>query len=136
MILYTSDIKTDKSAFKTAFTDLLLSIFVALLGAVYELFSHEVYSYYMIYAFAIPLVGGTLPFLAIGLFKPSLYPKAIPRNLYGSGIATLTVGSIVQGILEIYGTTNSLVRLYQAAGILLVVAGIVLWLIEMVIRKS
>lgn len=33
-------------------------------GAVYEHFSFGVYSYFMIYAFAIPLAGGALPFLA------------------------------------------------------------------------
>ena len=37
------------------------TILFALFGAVYELFSHEVYSYYMIYAFGIPLILGVLP---------------------------------------------------------------------------
>ena len=41
----------------------IAALLTAAAGAVYELFSHGVYSYYMIYAFVIPLAGGTLPSL-------------------------------------------------------------------------
>ena len=34
------------------------TLFLVLFGAVYESFSHGVYSYFMLYAFAIPLVFG------------------------------------------------------------------------------
>ena len=103
---------------------MLVSLFCALFGAVYERFSHGVYSFYMIYAFVFPLAGGTLPFLAISLFRKR-YPGAVARNLYHSGVATLTVGSIVQGVLAIYGTTNRLTGLYWIVGVILVVSGIV-----------
>ena len=43
---------------------LTASVFCALFGAVYELFSHGVYSYWMIYAFAFPLLLGAIPCLA------------------------------------------------------------------------
>ena len=49
---------------KTAFIYLIISILLMIAGAVYEHFSFGVYSYFMIYAFAIPLAGGALPFLA------------------------------------------------------------------------
>ena len=39
--------------------------FLALFGAIYEIFSHEVYSYFMLYAFAIPLAMGLLPYSII-----------------------------------------------------------------------
>ena len=119
MTLSTSDTK------KTAFVYLLIALFCVLFGAVYEHFSHEVYSGYMIYAFAFPLVGGTLPFLALDLFPWKKYPSTIARNLYHSGIATLTVGSILQGVLEIYGTTNSLCGIYWVVGGILVIMGII-----------
>lgn len=122
--MYTSDTDISRKALKTAFAYLLVSLLCALFGAVYERFSHGVYSFYMIYAFAFPLAGGTLPFLAISLFRKR-YPGAVARNLYHSGIATLTVGSIVQGILDIYGTTNRLTGLYWIVGVILVVSGIV-----------
>lgn len=117
MASLTSDIR----AVKTAFSYLLVSLFCLVLGAVYEYFSHEVYSYYMIYAFAIPLAGGTLPFLAMALKQNGRYPGAMSRNLYHAGIATLTVGSIISGALEIYGTTNALVMAYWVVGAILIV---------------
>ena len=56
--MYISDIEAAaKRASRTAFVYLLVSLFCALFGAVYEVFSHEVYSFYMIYAFAFPLAS-------------------------------------------------------------------------------
>ena len=102
------------------------ALFCALLGAVYEIFGHEVYSYPMIYAFAIPLAGGALPFLAFaaGLVRRR-FPGVVSRSLYHAGIATLTIGSIMAGILEIYGTTNVLLWAYWIAGGLLVAGAVV-----------
>ncbi|MEE0026414.1 MAG: hypothetical protein U0J70_02405, partial [Atopobiaceae bacterium] len=59
---------------REAMAFVVVSLACALLGAVYELFSHEVYSYYMIYAFVLPLALGALPNLVIelrGLRPPS-----------------------------------------------------------------
>ena len=128
MTLSTSDIDSSKSSAKTAFIYLLLSAICALFGAVYEYFSHEVYSYYMIYAFVFPLAGGAIPFLAISLCVPKKYPGTAARYLYHSGIATLTLGSIVRGILDIYGTTNHLSEWYWRIGVLMLTAGIFVFL--------
>ena len=102
------------------------TLFCAFFGAVYELFSHEVYSYFMIYAFAIPLVGGVLPFLAIASGCVKRFPGWIFGCFYHAAVATLTVGSIMRGVLDIYGTTNVLVWGYCFAGALLL-AGAVLF---------
>ena len=92
--MYTSVTEKNKrKAQKDAAVFLGVSILTGLFGAIYELFSHEVYSYFMIYAFA------------------------LCRNLYHAGIATLTIGSIMRGVLDIYGTTNSLSNIYWFAGI-------------------
>ena len=123
--MFTSDIdKNRRTSQRTALVYLLASIFCALFGAVYEYFSHEVYSPYMLYAFAFPLVLGCLPFLIFSYFGEALYPPLFARQLYHSGIATLTVGSIFVGVLEIYGTTNSLSVIYFAAGVMLVAAAL------------
>ena len=74
---------------------------------VYEGFSHGVYSFYMIYAFLFLLGGGALPFLVVGLQKNSRSINPSAKALYHCGLATLTIGSILQGVLEIYGTTNT-----------------------------
>lgn len=122
--MFTSDIdKKRRTSQRTALVYLLAAIFCALFGAVYELFSHEVYSFYMIYAFAFPLVFGCLPFLFFAYFGAGVYPPLLARQLYHSGVATLTVGSIFVGVLEIYGTTNSLSAVYFAAGVILILAG-------------
>ena len=107
-------------AVRTAHNYIRISLFIALFGAIYELFSHEVYSYHMIYAFVIPLAGGALPFLLIAMGRAKRYPGKISRSLYHAGIATLTVGSIMSGVLAIYGTTNNLLGAYWIIGGLLI----------------
>ncbi len=108
---------------QTALRYLIVSIVCVLIGAVYELFSHEVYSYFMIYAFIFPLAGGALPFLLLALYGKR-NPRLTARRLYHSGIASMTVGSFVEGILKIYGTTNRLTIAYWIFGIVFVCAGI------------
>lgn len=126
--MYTSAINRMENIVITAFIYLFISIFCILFGAVYEYFSHEVYSYFMLYAFVFPLVGGTLPFFGI-IFCGMPIPNSLSCNLYHSGIAALTAGSLFQGALEIYGTTNRLVSLYWILGILFSLAGIILYFI-------
>lgn len=90
------------------------SAFLALFGAVYEIFSHGVYSYFMIYAFAIPLVMGVLPY-AILLLKDKS-PDNRFLKLWNTAIAVLSTGSVFAGVLAIYGTTNSLIIVYPIVG--------------------
>ena len=123
----TSDINERAQMEKTAFVYFLIALFCALFGAVYEVFSHDVYSYFMLYAFGFPLVGGTLPFWMLARKKDAKCPGAVARNLYHSGIATLTVGSIIRGVLDIYGTTNKLSGYYFSVGGALVIAGAVMY---------
>lgn len=124
--MYTSDNIRDL-AVRISVNYLAAALLCALFGAVYEIFSHEVYSYPMIYAFAIPLAGGALPFLAFaaGLLKQWRFPGTISRSLYHAGIAALTIGSIMRGILEIYGTTNMLLWAYWIAGWLLIAGAVI-----------
>lgn len=92
---------------------LWVSIFFALFGAVYELFSHQVYSYYMIYAFVLPLVLGALLW-AFALSRGWHIPEEVPA-LWNTAVLTLTVGSVLRGVLDIYGTTNHLLFVYPVA---------------------
>lgn len=112
---------------KTAVIYLGISIFLAFFGAVYEYFSHGVFSYFMIYAFAIPLLGGAVPYL-IKFIKGNDSGKTAEMNYSGmwhAAIATFTLGSILKGVLDIYGTTNRLMIVYPVAGLLLIAAVIV-----------
>lgn len=121
-----------KTLLKTALIYLLISVFCALFGAVYEIYSHEVYSFYMIFAFVFPLIGGALPFLILALTDKQGNPGTVARNLYHSGIATLTVGSIVRGVLEIYGTTNRLTSYYWPIGFAFCLLGVVIYLMQFI----
>ncbi len=130
MTLFTSVIDKRRGMAKTAFVYLLVTLFLVLFGAVYEHFSHEVYSYYMIYAFVIPLACGVLPFLILAFSIGVMIPGRGPLNLYHSGIASFTVGCIFKGVLEIYGTTNSLIMVYWITGFVLLMLGIIWYLLD------
>lgn len=140
---------------------LIAAIFCAVFGGIYELFSHGVYAYFMIYAFLFPLVLGTLPFLVMGMKArrgKDHDKRCMEENKEGSedsyeelhknvheeesetahgknhvyfirfwvsGIAVLTVGSLLQGVLTIFGTTNRLAIAYPVAGIMFLVLGLV-----------
>ena len=112
------------SMVKLSRTYAVITLACALFGAIYELFSHEVYSYFMIYAFVVPLVLGTLLSLRFCRAKARV-PGRLALNAWNSGVATLTVGCIFKGALDIYGTTNRLVVVYPIAAALLLIAGAV-----------
>lgn len=125
--MFTSDEHT-VSLLKTALAHLCAAVFCAFFGAVYEHFSHEVYSYWMLYAFALPLALGALPLLAIALHGRTL-PGRVSLWLWNAGIAALTVGCIFRGVLEIYGTTNRLWAAYPIVGGALLALGLVSYLL-------
>jgi hypothetical protein len=135
--LFISDSKLQKEHIdKTRFAYLLISLFCMLFGAVYEYFSHEVYSGYMIYAFAFPLVGGVLPFTFMSLCGCRRVPGRLTLNLYNAGIAALTVGSIMKGVMEIYGTTNELLQIYWIAGFGFVGIALLLYVIGLLTDRK
>ena len=101
-----------------------ISGFTLVFAAVYEYFSHGVYSNAMIFAFLIPLLMVTIPYLFGGrLGRGSLFGAKGRResaymafSFYESAVVTFLCGSIYSGILEIYGTTNRLSVVYPVAG--------------------
>lgn len=125
--MFTSDERT-VSLLKTALAHLCAAVFCAFFGAVYERFSHEVYSYWMIYAFVLPLTLGTLPLLSLALWGRTL-PGRVPLRLWNAGIAALTVGCVFHGVLEIYGTTNRLWAVYPIVGGALLATGLASYLL-------
>ena len=120
---------TDKRSARCAFVYLLIAIFVAFFGAVYEHYSHGVYSYSMLYAFAYPLIGGTMLFSLFFMCGFS-HPPAFARNAWHSGVATLTVGSIVKGVLEIYGTDSSLRAIYTPVGVMFLLVAVMFYILK------
>lgn len=110
--------------------DLIATVLCALFGAVYERFSHGVYSYWMLYAFAFPLLLGVVPlYLLSALGRQRSGP--VRWGLYHAGVAALTVGSLVSGALEIYGTTSPLIAVYWFVGEALILLGGLLFLLRL-----
>lgn len=107
---------------------IISALFCALFAAVYESFSFGVYSYFMLFAFGVPLLGCSLPYSII-IFRNKNIPDMLALRLWNSGIAILTVGSIIQGVIEIYGTTNHFIIIYLIAGIIFCISGLVVWFI-------
>ena len=118
---------------KTGYLYLIFTGFCLLFSIIYEHFSHNVTSPYMTRAFLIPLVCGALPSLALSLARLPLPEKGSSR-LWHFGIITLTIGSLVRGILDIYGTTNQKVTLYLIAGIVFLVAGMGSYVLRGLVR--
>ena len=90
---------------------LAASIVIAAAAAVYGLFSHGVYSYFMTYAFAIPLLAGALPHLLAAL-----------KSACGQTCGSLYEKILLKGVLDIYGTTNRLLLVYPAAAAAIIAA--------------
>jgi hypothetical protein len=107
------------------------SAFFALFGAVYEHFGHGVWSYYMVYAFAVPLFCGALPWAlsAAGVIPP---PGRLSSRFQTYAVAVLTLGCLLRGVLDIYGTSNRLMVLYAAAGLCLLCAAVAAYVAERV----
>ena len=121
--MFTSDRTSNKGKYGSTISGYLLAaVSCAVFGAIYECFSHGVYSCFMIGASAFPLLFGALAFRLLQKYgKP--FPGKLAENFICAGVAALTVGSIVQGVLEIYGTANPLVTGYWIAGGLLTAIG-------------
>ncbi len=100
-------------------------------AAVYECFSHQVYSRATILAFLYPLLGGLIPATLLMLMKDELQPGEWARSLWGAGIASLTLGSLFHGVLEIYGTTSRLSGVYPVLGWTLLALGLFSWAVDL-----
>ena len=104
------------------------ALFCGVFGMIYELFSHEVYSYWMIYSFMFPLAAGlALVIMALSCRRP---PARRFLNTFNAASATLTLGSISAGVVAIYGSTNVLVKIYPVIGGLMLLVSVFFFIAE------
>lgn len=97
---------------------IILSIIIFIFSLIYEFFSHGVYSNYMLLAFLFSLLGGAVIYSIIFLNNKNIISEK-GMNIYDMSLITIMIGSIIKGVLEIYGTTNSLIIVYWIVGIVL-----------------
>ena len=108
----------------------ILSLIFLFFGFIYEQFSHNIYSSYMIYAFLFPLIMGTIIYIIIDKTKIVDLLSPLAMSFYNSSILTFSLGSIIQGVLDIYGTTNKLVFYYLIVGIILLMISLIINIIN------
>lgn len=104
---------------KTVLVYLAVAFAVIAVDNVYAIFGHGVRSAAMTWMFLYPLIGGTLFYLLIGLFIPwvnRFMGYRVFYNMYNSGIASLTTGSFLKGILDIAGTASPYTALFYMVG--------------------
>ena len=114
---------------------LFFTLFIMVFGYVYEYFSHDVYIVFMQYAFVFPLILGGVPFLIFYLFRKNIKIN-ISITLYNNAVITITMYSILKGVLEIYGTTNMLLSLFLYEAFLLLFLSITIKIYEIFICKD
>ena len=109
------------NCFDAARLYVLAAVNAAVFSAVYEHFSFGVYSPFMIFAFAVPLLMGALAFLLLGkaLKKTGTSVPALVCKFWHAAVATLTVGFLFRGVLDIYGTSSPLGTVYWIASAML-----------------
>ena len=96
------------------------ALFCIAFNYIYSLFGHGVSSPFMSYAFVFSLVLGVVGFTVFGRLN---LDNRIAYNLYNAGIATLTVGSILQGIIDIAGADTTYPVWYFLVGTVFVAIG-------------
>ena len=111
---------------KGIFGYILFALVCIVINFVYAQFSHEVSSNYMTFMFLYPAV--------IGVFTTLMNYKKIKyvSDLFFCGILTLTIGSFLQGIFEIAGTSSEFQIVYLVAGIGLILIGLVTLVVYMI----
>jgi len=117
---------------RTALIFLLVSAACIAATNIYALFGHGVRSASMDTMFLYPLLMGAAPWLLLAALFPMMGRRRLFRpafNLYNSGIAALTTGAMLNGILEIAGTASAYQPLFMAAGWIFVFIGFILFLI-------
>jgi hypothetical protein len=127
-----------KHPIKTVIIYAILSILATVVNKVYAIFGHGVSSPAMTWMFLYPLIGGALfYFLIYGAASRIIRFNGYRLffNIYNSGIATLTFGSFLKGILEIAGADSIYLVFYYAVGAVFIAAGLILAAVMIVNQK-
>lgn len=114
---------------KTVLIYIVLSLTAIAVDNIYAIFGHGVRSAAMTWMFLYPLIGGGLIYFLIERLIPGVSKAAGYRlfyNVYNSGIATLTVGSFLKGILDIAGASSTYTVIFNVIGWLFLVGGLIL----------
>lgn len=116
-----------KRALRTLIVYMAAALVCGIFSIIYESNSHGIMSDYMIFMFALPLLGGALPFALIFFLKKLHMPGRVEFNIYNAGVATVTAGMLLTGVFEIFGTYVNFVAVYFIIGISAMVAALFMY---------
>ena len=105
---------------------LFSSAFCLLIFLVYNIFSHGVLSFFMTFLFLWPLLLGVFPAFLLFLHmknKRVFLRSCVPLRLWRSGVAAITMASLLRGVFEIAGTDSIHTVVLFAAGLGFLAAG-------------
>ncbi|HEM3610669.1 TPA: hypothetical protein U1C83_001490 [Streptococcus suis] len=98
---------------RTFISYLAMAAFLFIFSRIYESLSYGEVSVFMHYLFCATLVGGIL-LLGLLQVKPNL--SRMTYNLWNSGIATITAGCLLRGIINLSGRSTTLDQPYWYVG--------------------
>ena len=128
-----SDKFQNKALIRRIFIWLGISVFCLVFYLIYNMFSHGVKSPYMTYLFAWPLILGFLPCITIYVISRikhnTIHIDTVSDNAFCSGVAALTVSSLLKGIFDIAGTASVYQTWLSYAGAAFIIIGIIHFII-------
>ncbi|HEL1541070.1 TPA: hypothetical protein U1312_001045 [Streptococcus suis] len=98
---------------RTFITYLATTAFLFIFSHIYESLSYGEVSVFMHYMFCVTLIGGGL-LLGLLTIKPNL--SRLTFNLWNSGVATITAGFLLRGIINLSGRSTTLDQPYWFVG--------------------
>ena len=101
-----------------------------LFTAIYYIFSHNVHSNYLTFAFLYPLIFGIFWEL---FFKKYDY---LPKEIYNAGGITLVLSCLLQGIHDIAGPQSEYIQPMFFLGALITIFYIIVYTVIYFLRKN
>ncbi len=120
---------------KPPFIYAAVSILCFVIFMIYDQFSHGVRSPFMTFLFLWPLLLGFLPYILLTKIPGTVYPGRITMNIYNSGVAALTVSSLLHGIFDIAGNSSVYQSYLMVFGSVFLAAGIILYIFSALLLK-
>ena len=114
-----------------------ITAFIALFGVIYESFSHNVYSFWMYFAWIWVLIFGLIPHVVFYFLPIKRIPGLLSGCFYNLGAALFTSGSIYRGVVDIYGTNRiEMFTAYMIIAVICLVTGIALYGVGFSLNKN
>ena len=103
---------------------LMVSALCLIIFLIYDRYSHGVRSPYMTYLFILPLTLGFIPADIFSRVPDILKPNRLTYNIYNSGVASLTVSSLLKGVFDIAGNSSKYQQFLMIFAVVMLALGV------------